>query len=256
MTFNRGRQVPMTFRSALVSLWLSLCLGATMATAGELRGVVELFTSQGCASCPPADAELARLIAEDEVLALAYHVDYWNYLGWEDTLSNSENTGRQRGYAATWGRRSVYTPQAVVNGRDHANGADRRAIHRLIETFDKHGRGLMVDLAVRDEGDALQVAIGAGAGKADVVVVYFDDSSTVRIERGENAGRTITYRHSVRDIETIGMWSGEAMSIELPKTVLRKVPGRGCAVLLQRMSAQGTPAEIIGAAVFEPATEG
>jgi len=101
---------------------LASLLAAGGAMAGDVRepkGVVELFTSQGCSSCPPADATLGQLVAQGDVVALSYHVDYWNYLGWADTLSSKENTARQYGYAKTMGRSGVYTPQAVINGRDH-----------------------------------------------------------------------------------------------------------------------------------------
>lgn len=240
----------------LISIGFCLPLLAAHTHAGEIKGVVELFTSQGCASCPPADAALSDLIDAGNVLALSYHVDYWNYLGWEDTLSDPANTARQHAYAATWGRSSVYTPQAVVNGRDHTNGADREAVRSLISTMAESGKGLGVEVGLRVNGDGVEVNIGEGAGKADVVAVYFDEKSTVDIADGENTGRSITYRHSVRDMETIGMWEGEAMTLTLPKSVLSAHPGRGCAILLQSMSESGTPSAILGAAVVDAEDSG
>jgi Uncharacterized secreted protein len=237
----------------MTALALSLsALVAAPVAAEETKGVVELFTSQGCSSCPPADRTLAGLIEEGGVIALSYHVDYWNYLGWRDTLSDPANTARQYGYAATWKRRSVYTPQAVVNGRDHVNGADGAAIRRLVSDMADSGRGLAVDVSLKMAGNGIEVGIGEGEGKADVVAVYFDDVNTVAIERGENTGRTVTYRHSVRSVETIGMWSGAPVTLTLPKSVLKAHKGRGCAILLQSVADDGSPAAILGAAMMEP----
>ena len=241
---------------------LALALSALVVPAsaddakGPISGVVELFTSQGCSSCPPADAVLAGLIEEGGVIALSYHVDYWNYLGWNDTLSDPAHTARQKGYASTWKRRSVYTPQAVVNGRKHVNGADGAAIRQLVSGMAAGGKGLSVDVALAMTGDGITVDVGAGTGKADIVAVYFDETNTVAIERGENTGKTITYRHSVRSVETIGMWSGDAVTLTLPRSVLKAHEGRGCAILLQSVADDGAPSAIIGAAMMEPAVSG
>ncbi|KGF67013.1 hypothetical protein LL06_24755 [Hoeflea sp. BAL378] len=222
------------------------------AQAGELAGVVELFTSQGCSSCPPADAELVRLTEEGEVLTLSYHVDYWNYLGWPDTLSSRANTERQYGYASTLKRNNVYTPQAVINGQDHVNGADGPAIDAMVDSLASSGGGLPVAVSAEMDADGLRISVAKGEGKADIVVVYFDDVTTVKITRGENAGRSVTYRHSVQDIGTVGMWSGEAVTLNLPASVMSAHPGRGCAVLLQQVGKDGAPGRILGAAVIEP----
>ncbi|MCY0092722.1 DUF1223 domain-containing protein [Hoeflea sp. J2-29] len=223
-----------------------------MARAGEFKGVVELFTSQGCSSCPPADAELARLVKEGDVLALSYHVDYWNYLGWADTLSSAANTERQYGYARTLRRNNVYTPQMVINGQKHTNGADRQEVDRIIKTLSDEGAGLTVDVAAKIDGIGLKISVGAGEGKANIVAVYFDETTEVDIQRGENSGRAITYHHSVREMETIGMWDGEAMSLMLPASVMSAHPGRGCAILLQVVGKDGAPGRILGASVIEP----
>lgn len=240
----------------LALLFLSLVPFGSPAQAGELRGVVELFTSQGCSSCPRADAELGRLVQEGDILALSYHVDYWNYLGWKDTLSDADNTERQKGYARTLGTASIYTPQAVVNGRDHANGADDAAIKALLAGFQKTGKGLTVDVGLKRSGDTIDVTIGdlpsggEAAGHAEIVVAYFDKANTVEIPRGENRGKRITYHHSVRDLEIIGMWSGEKMEIKLPRSVLGDDGKRGCAIILQRVDAKGRPGAILGAAML------
>lgn len=214
-------------------------------------GVVELFTSQGCSSCPPADDALARLIAEGEVIALSYHVDYWNYLGWEDTLSSQEATERQYLYAQTLKRRGVYTPQAIVNGRDHLVGSDYSGVKYKVSKFNEAGNGLAVPLNISEHGDELAISIGEGKGKANIVVVYFDDKNEIDIKRGENRGKTITYFHSVRDIQTIGMWDGSAQELKLPTSVFETAKKGGCAILLQSVTDRGTPSAILGAASYK-----
>ncbi|OCW58969.1 DUF1223 domain-containing protein [Hoeflea olei] len=240
---------------ALSGLMGAACLASAGKTqAGELNGVVELFTSQGCASCPPADAELARLAKRDDVLALSYHVDYWNYLGWVDTLSSRANTERQYGYARTLKRNNVYTPQAVINGQDHANGAEGDTIAELLGRLAASGNGLTVPVSASRSPDGLSIAVGSGEGKANIVAVYFTDESTVKIERGENAGQTVTYHHAVEALETVGMWGGEAVTLKLPASVMSARPGRGCAILLQQVGHDGAPGRILGAALIEPET--
>jgi len=243
----------MTARTLLLALALPVLTATTVVVApgavlaGELRGVVELFTSQGCSSCPPADEELARLAEQDDVLALSYHIDYWNYLGWADTLSSKANTARQYGYAKTLQRNGVYTPQAVINGQDHVNGADGPAVSKMLDKLSSPGTGLSVEVSAVANADELRISVGAGQGKADIVAVYFDDITTVEIGRGENSGRTITYRHSVRDMETVGMWNGQKVNLKLPGSVISAHPGRRCAILLQEVSKDGSPGRILGA---------
>lgn len=248
----------MTARTSILALVLPVLLTATAypgaARASDFTGVVELFTSQGCSSCPPADAELSRLAEQGDVLALSYHVDYWNYLGWADTLSSKANTERQYGYAKSFRRNNVYTPQAVINGQDHANGADGAAVGALLNKLSSIGAGLSVEVGATRNADELNISVGAGEGKADIVVIYFDETTTVQIKRGENAGRAITYHHSVRDMETVGMWDGEAVKLKLPASVLSAHPGRGCAILLQLVGKNGVPGRILGAAMIDSRT--
>lgn len=233
-------------------------LAASVAFAGSVhaqdaaqpRGVVELFTSQGCSSCPPADAAFQKIVGRGDVVALAYHVDYWNYLGWADTLSSKENTARQYAYARALGRSNVYTPQVVVNGRDHMSGANLDAIDQKVDTFAGDGKGLDVPVSAKIKGEEIEINIGAGQGKANVVVVYFDKEKKVTVEKGENSGREISYLHSVTDVETVGMWDGKATNITLPASVMENPELEGCAVLLQSSTPQGDPAAIIGATVL------
>ena len=232
-----------------LSSLLAVSAGTTSALAGEpaAKGVVELFTSQGCSSCPKADKALETLIREGNVVALAYHVDYWNYLGWTDTMSSKENTNRQYAYARMFGRGTVYTPQAVINGREHVNGGDIDQIRSQLQNLDTQGRGLSVEVAAEIVNDEIRIDIGNGEGKANVVVAYFDGEQAVDIKDGENQGRRVAYWHPVTAVETIGMWEGRDMSLVLPASMLN-VDG-GAAVLQQRMKSADTPGAILGAAI-------
>lgn len=221
---------------------------ATAEDGKAIKGVVELFTSQGCSSCPPADAALKKLVDDGNVVALAYHVDYWNYLGWADTLASKENTERQYAYARMLGRNGVYTPQAILNGRDHLNGGNLQAIRARLDAMKAEGKGLAVPVDAHILGEEIQIKIGSGIGKANVVVVYFDRAKIVKVEKGENNGKEIPYWHAVRDIQTIGMWDGKPATFTLPATVLTERRGNsGCAVLLQSMKDKETPGAIVGA---------
>lgn len=212
-------------------------------------GVVELFTSQGCNSCPPADALFAELAAKEDIVALAYHVDYWDYLGWQDTLSRKENTERQYDYMRAFGSRSVYTPQAVINGRVHVNGASRGEVDGALARLAKTDEGMRVAIKVSRTSDRVMIDAGdAGAGPSDahVVIVYFDPPQTIKIGQGENSGRKMTYWNAVTAIQTAGMWHGKAQRYELPMSEISKKGG--CAVLLQSVGKDGLPGPILGAA--------
>ncbi|NKN36932.1 DUF1223 domain-containing protein [Agrobacterium sp. a22-2] len=233
---------------------LLLCVsgfGVAHAQAGATpKGVVELFTSQGCRSCPPADRALESLIRQGDVVALAYHVDYWNYMGWADTLASKENTARQYAYARSFGRSGVYTPQAVINGREQVKGTDAAVMNQRLETLDTSGSGLNVDVDATMRGDELSIKIGSGRGKADVVVVYFQRRRDVDVLKGENQGKTITYWNSVTDVQTVGMWHGGDLEVVLPAKLMKGDKSDGCAILLQASNAKGEPSAILGATVL------
>jgi len=239
--------------AVLLACALAFSPAASATGAGPVnpQGVVELFTSQGCSSCPPADVVLGRIAAKGDVIALSYHVDYWNYLGWKDTLSSKEATTRQYGYAHTLGRQSVYTPQVVIDGRVHVVGSDQAAIESKVGALAASGRGLRVPVRAHQKDGKVTVSVGAGDGSADIVLVYFDRSNTVEIKRGENSGRTITYWHTVRDVQTVGMWDGEAMDLVLPASVVKGSSTGGCAILLQKTEAANAPGPILGATVVQ-----
>ena len=240
-------------RLAAATAVLGLCFGP--AAAGEAKkpaGVVELFTSQGCSSCPPADAIFGELAKKGDVVALAYHVDYWDYLGWQDTLATPDNTARQYEYAKAFGVRSVYTPQAVINGRTHVNGSSRSGISSTLGQFAKSGEGLSVELKVMRAGDSVVIDAGEGADQQEgqIVLVYYDPARPVVIDRGENRGKTITYWNSVTDIQTAGVWHGAAARYEFPASEIAKKGAGGCAVLLQSTDKDGVPGPILGAALI------
>lgn len=242
----------MTLHALLVRTALALVAGtASYPAVARPLGVVELFTSQGCNSCPPADAVLDKLAEKGDVVALSYHVDYWDYLGWKDTLATRGNTDRQYDYAKAFGASSVYTPQAVLNGRTDLNGAKGNALKAELTKLEDKGDGLTVDVSAAYDNDRVVVQTGDAKGpekEANVVFVFFDPAKRVKIVRGENSGQTITYRNAVIATQTAGMWHGKAARFELPESVMKEHGAGGCAVLLQA-TRNGLPGPIIGAAI-------
>ncbi|KZL21766.1 hypothetical protein PsAD2_00390 [Pseudovibrio axinellae] len=221
------------------------------AQAQNPTAVVELFTSQGCSSCPPADQFLEDLVSDQtDVITLSYHVDYWDYFGWKDTLASPVFTQRQKDYAKSRGDAQVYTPQVVINGLTHMVGSDRDAIKRAIK--DASGMSVKVD-AMLDE-HALEVQLSSSLKeldkKADVYLLGIEKEAVVKILRGENAGTTQTYTNVVRSILPIGMWSGTAEVFRLPRTALKMFNSKNWAVLVQANSGD-MPGEIIGAAFYD-----
>lgn len=223
------------------------------ALAGEKSrpaGVLELFTSQGCNSCPPADEQFAKIASKGDVIALAYHVNYWDYLGWRDTLATKVSTQRQYDYMRALGATSVYTPQAVLNGTTALNGADNGLRKRLAGT--DHGK-LPVGIKVTKAGETFVIETEAAATpppKTHVVLVYYDAPRTVQIDRGDNVGRKLTYWNPVTEVQTAGMWHGGVERYELPASEIARKGG--CAVLLQSVAQDGGPGKILGAAIVRP----
>jgi hypothetical protein len=224
------------FVSAACSLWLA---AAAPALAEDVV-VIELYTSQGCSSCPPADEFVAMLAANPQILPLALHVDYWDYIGWADKFAQPKFTNRQRDYARAIGSRTIYTPQLIIGGQDRIEGF---APEETAEQLQKHLAGApAVQLSVTRTGDTLVIKADAKPSlKAPLrlQLVRYVPEETVTIERGENAGKTITYHNIVTSWEALGDWSGqEPMEITVP--FAGSQPG---AVLLQ---AEG-PAAILAA---------
>lgn len=202
-------------KAGLLPILLGLLLAAVPALAAQ-PVVVELFTSEGCSSCPPADALLATLADEPGVLALSFHVDYWDGLGWKDPFSSAAATARQRRYAAEMGLDTVYTPQIVVDGRWQAVGSDRNAVDEALAAARGTPPALAVALAI--ERGRARVTIGPDAsGAAGVVLlVGYDRSRVDKVARGENAGRTLAHADVVRGIAEIGRFDGKPAAIAAP----------------------------------------
>lgn len=229
--------------------------GAEPSSANRPAAVVELFTSQGCANCPPADAYLSELTRRGDLVTLTFPVDYWDYLGWKDTAAKPEFTARQKAYATRRGDRDVFTPQVVVDGETRLVGSDRDGIRREIDRDESGALGVTVDLDAG--GDGLRVRLPeaeapGGPIHATVWLVRFEESRTVTIARGENTGRTLTYSHLVRSLQPIGMWKGKAVTIELPRQEGPTAGDLGCAVLVQA-DKDGLPGRILGARLCTPA---
>jgi hypothetical protein len=175
--------------------------------------VVELFQSQGCSSCPPAEANVAAISDRPDVLALAFEVDYWDRLGWKDTFSRAAWTARQYAYAKAMGRDGVYTPQVVVNGRVEGDGLEPGALTELMSRGDRGGGP-----SIGFSGGAVTIGAGAApAGGADVWLArYIPRTVEVAIPRGENAGHTLPYKDVVREMVLLGKWRGEAATFPAP----------------------------------------
>jgi hypothetical protein len=236
-----------SIRSIAISAALAGLLTASPALA-ETRAVIELFTSQGCASCPAADRLFSAYAARSDVLALSFNVDYWDMLGWKDTLASPDNSARQRDYALARGDGQVYTPQAVIDGRTHAVGSDHK---QIVAAIAANADTLVVPVSMTIGHEAVTVRIGAAPAAdtphATLWLVMYDRAVTVTIERGENSGKSVTYNNVVRKLRPIAMWKGEPMSVDLPKSEMEHAGTKHCAVLLQAEEEGGLPGQIIGA---------
>lgn len=221
------------FWLAVIAMW-----PATWAVAADRPVVVELFTSEGCSSCPPADAYLTDLVrTRSDVLALGFHVTYWNSLGWRDPFSLEASTARQESYASRRGDRTVFTPDLVIDGNESVVGSNtadgasaiRRAKERSVTA---------ATVRLSRSGQDVVVQVGDGTGRGSVVLVGFDPEHQTAVTRGENRGRTLLESNVVRSVKTVGSWSGAAIRLQIARPA-----GADAAVLLQSASGQ-----IIGAA--------
>lgn len=208
---------------------LALVAAALPAQAGG-PVVVELFTSQGCSACPPADALLAELADRPGIIALALHVDYWDYLGWADSFASPAFSKRQRSYAKAFGERMVYTPQIVVQGRVGIVGSRTEEIEAAIAAAAAEPLPVTVSLTAQEDGVAVVLDPASGpVGEASVSYMVYAEPQTVRIGRGENTGLDLTYRNVVRSWMMLGRWHGEPVRWVVP----RPQDALGVAVLVQ-----------------------
>ena len=195
----------------VLSLGLLATLSPAVANAAERPVVVELFTSQGCSSCPPANAYLNELSrGRRDVLALAFHVTYWDRLGWKDPFSMEAATDRQAVYGRRFGDGS-YTPEIVVDGAASAVGSDRGAVGSAIDNAKRGQTAAAVN--VTKNGEQVSIEVGAGSGQGKILLIGFDHEHTTAIHRGENSGRTLTEANVVRSIRSVGQWSGAALRL-------------------------------------------
>jgi len=212
-------------RAMILGALLALGMGGAALAADKPPVVVELFTSQGCSSCPPANANLIELSKRDDVLALSFAVTYWDRLGWKDIFGREDYTARQYAYEPGLGERGPFTPQMVINGRKSLVG------NRLGEV--EAGIAAAVPLAgpsISLAGGKLEIAAADASGPADVWLVRYDPNVVeVPIARGENTGRTLPHTHVVHDLQNLGQWDGKALSL----SVVEADPGLSTAVLVQ-----------------------
>jgi hypothetical protein len=216
-------------------LLCALLLGPAAASAQPV--VLELFTSQGCSSCPPADALLTELARQPDVLALDLHVDYWDRLGWRDPFSSAAFTQRQRRYASLLGQDEIYTPELVVGGTQGVVGSDRAAVAAAIQAA---RIAPQVMLQLRRETGQLVVQAGAGPGSATLWLAGFDPHRETQVGRGENGGRHLVEANVVRSLTTLADWLGTPLQLAVAPPA-----GEAAAVFLQRADGR-----IIGAAMM------
>jgi hypothetical protein len=211
---------------------------APVARAAPKSVVLELFTSQGCSSCPPADALLGQLARRPDVIALAWHVDYWDHLGWRDRFASRAATDRQRAYARRLGS-EVFTPALVVNGKTVVVGSDRAAVEAAIGS----AGGLPDGIILGRSGDGITVEITAAPGQVRVERIVYDPQQATDIGAGENDGQRLREYHVVREVETLAEWDGTArcLGAKLPG------PGQGQVILVRSADLQ-----IVGAVELPP----
>ncbi|MGQ0741838.1 MAG: DUF1223 domain-containing protein [Alphaproteobacteria bacterium] len=215
-------------------------LGLVPALAGEQPThtshpvVVELFTSQGCADCPPADAFLGELAKRRNTIAITLPVTYWDMLGWKDTFASEANTTRQKAYAKALGRSGVYTPQMIVNGTADVVGGRRDQVLSTVAARANDNPSIPVDIQLAPHTVNITIAGGEKTGPATIWVMPTLSRANVKVGKGENQGRELAYTNIVRDLKAIGVWEGEAVTFSLPRRALTKVRYDGLVVLLQR----------------------
>jgi hypothetical protein len=248
----------MAYRS--LSLWsgaLGVCaiVAVIRPAHAEPKAVVELFTSQGCSSCPPADKILGELAKDPSVIALSLPIDYWDYLGWKDTLADSRFSARQKAYSHMRGDRDVYTPQVVVNGAAHVIGSDRARIEGAIKDTGKTDKVMSLPVTMSLSGEQLTVSVAAAKGantpmRGEIWLCSISKAVPIAISRGENSGREVIYHNVVRNLLKVGDWNGSPGSWTVPlDSVMRD--GIDAAAVLVQDGSRDKPGPMLGAA-FTP----
>lgn len=230
------------------SLAVVAAVTVTTPSLADPRAIVELFTSQGCSSCPPADRVLGELAKDPTVIALSLPVDYWDYLGWKDTLADSRFSARQKAYSSVRGDRDVYTPQAIVNGAVHVLGSDQAGIEAAAATTKNSGSVMSVPVTMTKSGKQIDVSVAAATGKSgEIWICSVSKQVPITINRGENRGKQITYHNVVRGILKVGDWSGKAGSWSVPLENIAHDGVDAAAVYVQDGS-RDKPGPMLGAA--------
>ena len=245
----------MAYRS--ISRWsgaLGVCaiVAVIRPAHAEPKAVVELFTSQGCSSCPPADKILGELAKDPSVVALSLPIDYWDYLGWKDTLADARFSARQKAYSNVRGDRDVYTPQVVVNGATHVIGSDRARIEGAIRDTGKADKVMSVPVTMTLSGKKLTVSVAAGSNAGtpahgEIWLCSIAKAVPIAIGRGENRGREVVYHNVVRNLLKVGDFNGNPGSWTVPlDSVLRE--GVDAAAVLVQDGSRDKPGPMLGAA--------
>jgi hypothetical protein len=215
------------------------------------RAVVELFTSQGCSACPPADKIIGELAKDPNVIALSMPIDYWDYLGWKDTLANSRFSARQKAYSQMRGDRDVYTPQVVVNGSAHVIGSDRAGIDDAIKDTAKSDGVMSVPVTMTLSGKQINVSVAASkapaAAHGEIWICSVSKAIPISIARGENRGRELTYYNVVRNLLKVGDWNGSSGSWSVPLENISR-EGVDAAVVYVQDGNRDRPGAMLGAA--------
>lgn len=237
-----------SFRRLAALFMLAAAPAGAIEIRSEANTVVELFTSQGCSSCPDADRLLAELGTREDIVALGYHIDYWDYIGWEDTFALPANTELQEAYAQSWGKTRIYTPQMVINGQNAVVGSDPIEAENAIQAA--HAP-LPVSLTANGiDSVTLEAPPDATLSSAVVWIVTYRDRAEVEIERGENSGRALAYTHIVTGRQAIGMWEpDQGAEIVIPLEEILGTHSDGAAVIVQEKNGEW-PGRILGAATF------
>jgi hypothetical protein len=238
----------MRFWPSLICVLAVFAFTGGPAAAGDAKAVVELFTSQGCSSCPPADKLLGEFAKDEQLIVLSLAIDYWDYLGWRDTLALHAHTNRQKGYSAHRGDRHVYTPQVVINGAVETVGSNRHAIDLIIGKIESTNT-LSVPVALTRNGANVDIEVGAGSGAASIWMLPVTKQAPVTIERGENRGKTITYHNVVRGWTRVGDWRGAPVRLSLAIADMAQSGADMAAVLVQSGTVEA-PGPIRGGALI------
>jgi len=246
-----------TMAYQLISRWsgaLGICaiVAVIRPAHADPRAVVELFTSQGCSSCPPADKIIGELAKDPSIIAMSMPIDYWDYLGWKDTLADARFSARQKAYSRMRGDREVYTPQAVINGQVHVIGSDRTSIENAIGATGKADGVMSIPVTMTQSGKQITVAVAAASKvpeshHGEVWICSISKAVPISIARGENHGKEITYHNVVRNLVKLGDWNGNPATWTVPLDTVEH-EGIDAAVAYVQDGSRDKPGPMLGAA--------